>query len=142
MRETSKPTIIDEDGVPVVDATTAGTSGGLGGTPGGMGGAAGGMGGAAGGMRGAPMPGLPPFPEELLGRNGKPSLIKIIGWKGVAVLVLLVAGMIALAIASLAVAVIVVPILLLIGAVGWVVAKVRGPKRPAASSSTVLVIRR
>lgn len=139
MRETSKPTIIDEDGVPVVDATTAGTragrSGGLGGTPGGMGG-------AAGGMRGAPMPGLPPFPEELLGRNGKPSLIKIIGWKGIAVLVLLVAGMIALAIASLAVAVIVVPILLLIGAIGWVVAKVRGPKRPAASSSTVLVVRR
>lgn len=130
-----KTKIIDEDGLPVVDgdpraqrfaddATT-----GMPGYPG------------MPGMPGA-IPGLPPIPEQLLNRKGKLSLFKLIGWKGVAFLVLIVAALIGLAAVSFVVAAIALPILLLMGVIGWVVAKVRGPKPSDGSGRAVVIVRR
>lgn len=125
----SKPTIIDENGDRVFDAQDA-----PGATPGG---------GTPFGMPGFPASGIPPIPERLLNKHGKPSLLKLIGWKGAAVLALVVAGIIALAAVSFMVLLFVLPVLLLLAVIGWVVGKVRGPSRgarPAARS--VVVVRR
>lgn len=125
----SKPTIIDEDGEHVVDDTTTGTSG----RPG-----------AAGfGAAGFGAPGIPPIPDRLLNKNGKPSLLKMIGWKGAVVLALVVAGIIALAALSFMVLLFVLPVLLLIAVIGWVVGKFRGPRAGTRSAApSVVVVRR
>lgn len=128
--EQSKPTIIDEDGKPFIDGGQRAQQPGdipFGAMP-------------FGAAQFGAMP-TPQIPEKYLGRDGKPSLVKILGWKGIAFLVVVLAGIVALAIASIAVAVVVVPILLILGAIGWVVAKVRGPQRPAQSASRVIVVR-
>lgn len=135
-QQQSRPTVIDEDGKPFIDADpgaqrAAGTPFGPG-TP------------FAGG---GPFAGVPlggPIPERLLNRNGKPSLAKLLGWKGIAILVLVVAGVIALAAASVMVLVFALPILLLLGVIGAVAARVRGSRRPAgtARGRQIIVVRR
>ena len=119
------PTVIDENGLPVIDADPR---------------AARAPGSRTGGV--PPMPGLPPIPEELLGRNGRLSIFKLVGWKGVALAVLVVAALIALAAVSFMVVLVAVPVLLLLGIVGWVVGKVRGPQPAAAGRRAVIVVRR
>lgn len=119
----SKPTIIDENGEHV-DTGTGRVRGGQSANP---------FGGSA--------TGLPPFPEHLLNKHGKPSLLKLIGWKGAVVLALVVAGIIALAAVSFMVVLFALPVVLLLLVVGWVAQKVRGPGRPTASNP-VIVVRR
>lgn len=141
MREPqSKPTIIDEDGEQVVDDTTTRGATGRGTT----GPSATGPGGIPFGVHGFAATGIPPIPEHLLNKKGKPSLFKLIGWKGAVILALVVAGIIALAALSFMVLLFVLPILLLIAVIGWVVGKVRGPQatRRSAAPSVVVVRRR
>lgn len=107
----TKPTVIDEQGLPVISTPAPDD--------------------VPGGPYGMPnayqMPGMPPIPDNLVGRNGRISLFKLIGWKGIALLVLVTAGLVALAAASFFVALIAVPVLLLLAGIGWVAAKVGGP---------------
>lgn len=127
----SKPTIIDEDGEHIAEdhQATRGTAG---------------VGGSPFGVPGFTAGGIPPIPERLLNKHGKPSLLKMIGWKGALVVALVVAGIIALAALSFMVLLFVLPILLLLGVIGWIVGKVRGPqatgRRPMPRS--VVVVRR
>ncbi|MFV0534807.1 MAG: hypothetical protein ACK5MR_14295 [Cumulibacter sp.] len=127
----SKPTIIDEQGEYVAPEAT-GTPGARTQNP---------FHAGVGGLGGA----ITPIPEHLLNKKGKPSLFKMIGWKGTAVLVLVAAGIIALAAASLVVLAFAIPILLLLAVIGWVVGKVRGPSRSSSprpgSSRSVIVVR-
>lgn len=130
----SKPTIIDEDGEHVVDDTT---------TRGATGPRSTGPGGIPFGVPGFAATGIPPIPEHLLNKNGKPSLFKLIGWKGAVILALVVAGIIALAALSFMVLLFVLPVLLLIAVIGWVVGKVRGPQGTARTAApSVVVVRR
>ncbi|WP_153506333.1 hypothetical protein [Cumulibacter manganitolerans] len=127
----SKPTVIDEDGKPFIDAGLPGGGMPDGSMPGG----------------GLPGPGFPmgaPIPERLLNRKGKLSLARLLGWKGIAILVLVVAGLIALAAASAMVMLFVLPVLLLLGVVGAVTARVRGHRRPpgGARGPQIVVVRR
>lgn len=129
MREPqSKPTIIDEDGEKVVTDNPRGGTGRPA-NPFGPAGYAGGFG---------------PIPDHLLNKHGKPSLLKLIGWKGAVAIALVVAGVIALAALSFMVLLFALPVLLLLAVIGWIAGKVR---RPAAGSSptaarSVVVIRR
>lgn len=128
----SKPRIIDEDGQPVTDTadnTQAGAGRGTSGsgTPFGTG--------TPFGATGFPIGGVPPIPEHMLGRDGKPSLRKIIGWKGVAALTLIAAVVIGLIALSFMVFLIALPIIILIAIIGWVVGKVRGTQHSAPSAT-------
>lgn len=115
--EQTEPTIIDEDGKPFVDGEQRAQR------PGGI---------PFGAMPFGTMP-TPQIPAKYLGRDGKPSLVKIMGWKGIAITVLIVAALIGLAALSFVVALIALPVVLLLGVIAWVAAKVRGgPKQPAA----------
>ena len=136
----SNPTIIDEDGKPFIDPGSGEqrTSG----SPFGAGNPFVGMPGAGGPGIGVPL--MAPIPERLLNRKGKLSFAKLLGWKGIAILVLVVAGLIALAAVSVMFLVFALPILLLIGVIGWVASSVRGGNRPAAAARgrQVIVVRR
>ena len=126
----SKPTIIDEDGQRVVEATGAARG-------------ATGRGDLPFGMPGFGSTGVPPIPEHLLNRQGKPSLLKLIGPKGALVLALVAAGVISLAALSVMVLLFAIPVVALLAMIGWVVAKVRGPRSaPSTAARSVVVIRR
>jgi hypothetical protein len=135
----SKPTIIDEDGEQVVDDTTTRGAAGRTGSPFGQAG----FGAPGFDAPGFDAAGIPPIPERLLNKHGKPSLFKMIGWKGAVVLALVVAGIVALAAVSFMVLLFVLPVLLLLAVVGWVVGKVRGPQAPAGPAApSIVVVRR
>lgn len=128
----SKPRIIDEDGQPVTDTAGdaragAGSATSGSGTPFGTG--------TPFGAPGFPIGGVPPIPEHLLGRDGKPSLRKIIGWKGVAALTLIAAVVIGLIALSFMVFLIALPIIILIAIIGWVVGKIRRTQYPTPSAN-------
>ena len=124
-----QPKIIDEDGVPVVDA--AGSRSGtdpLGGPDG------------AGGPSPFGLPGftvLDPSGRFMTADGTRLSLRKILGWRGMAVLAVVVALLVALAIVSVVAAAIVVPVLLLVAMISAGLARLRRGGR----SSTVAVRR-
>ncbi|WP_106848306.1 hypothetical protein [Blastococcus sp. Marseille-P5729] len=129
--EQSKPTIIDEDGKPFIDGDQRAQQ------PGGIPFGSMPFGSAPFGA----MP-TPQIPEKYLGRDGKPSLWKILGWKGVAIAVLIIAAVAGLAALSIMVAIIALPILVLIGAVAWVAGRVRGGRPTSSTGRAVIVVRR
>lgn len=132
--------VIDEEGTPVVDATDSSSGAGSAGT--GFGGDEGQRSAYIGGMPG--MPGMQ-IPDRFLNRKGKPSLWKMIGWRGVLAIVVVVAVLVTLAIISAAFLLFAIPILIVAALVGAVVRKVggkgRGPSQ-GVPASRIVVVRR
>lgn len=111
-----QPRTIDEDGVPIVD-----TAGSRPGAP--FGGPAG-----AGAQQPFGLPGftvLDPSGRFMTADGSRPSLRKILGWRGMAALAVVVAIIVAVAIVSIVALAFVVPVLLLIGMVTAGLARLR-----------------
>ena len=138
MNERPTHQVIDEDGTPLIDAT--GDAGPRAGT----------------GNRGGPgaeertayiggMPGMPgmQIPEKFLDKNGKPSLWKMIGWRGALAIALVVGVLVTLAIISAAFLLIAIPVIALIALGGWVARKLtgRGPRGGGTPGVRVMVVR-
>lgn len=109
-----RPKVIDENGLPVLDGDPRGPDGPR--------------------PAGHPLasPGFTVFAsgEQFLTADGsRPSLRKLLGWRGIAVLAVVVALVIAVAVVSIVAFAFVVPILLLLGLIGAGLRHVRGPAR-------------
>lgn len=140
MNERPTHQVIDEDGTPLIDAT-----GNAGPRPGAGSEGAGADGRSAyiGGMPGMPgMPGMQ-IPEKFLDKNGKPSLWKMIGWRGALAIALVIGVLVTLAIISAAFLLIAIPVIALVALGGAIARKLTGRARPASATpgARVMVVR-